>query len=108
MATTNKVNNLVNQNFTDSEFIDKWLSEEFQKKLKRILKNKREKQPDTEHKERVHTPYIKFCMEERPIMKKKHPELSAKEITAKLGEYWNKLKHDDPKYLQKNYDYIPK
>lgn len=104
----NKINKLVSSNFNNS-FNDQWLSDEFQKKLKKVFKNKREKTAsDTDDKVKKHSPYIQFCMEERPEMKKSYPEMSAKEITAKLGEKWNEYKENDPEYLETKYGYVRK
>lgn len=104
----NKINKLVSSNFSDS-FTDQWLSDEFQKKLKKVFKNKREKSAASDaDKVKKHSPYIQFCMEERPEMKKSHPEMSAKEITAKLGEKWNDYKETEPEYLESKYGYVKK
>lgn len=103
----NKINRLVSSNFNDS-FTDKWLSDDFQKKLKKVFKNKREKTATSDTEAKKHSPYIQFCMEERPEMKKSHPTMSAKEITAKLGEKWNDYKENDPEYLETKYGYVRK
>lgn len=111
-----RINKLVKSYF-DSNVVDIWLSEEFQKKLKKVTKPKKEKkekkekdeeQEDSKPKTKAQTPYIKFCMAERENLKKEHPSLSAKEITAKLGECWNNHKATNEKYLEKNYGYKPK
>ena len=107
----NKLNKLVSSNFSNS-VTDQWLSDEFQKKLKKVFKNKREKTVSSEivdcDKVKKHSPYIQFCMEERPYIKKNYPTMSAKEITAKLGEKWNDHKENDPEYLETKYGYVRK
>lgn len=98
----NKLNKLVNATFdSQASFLESWNSEDFQKKLKKVFKNKREKLD----KPKQHTPYIQFCMAERPLIKQEHPDMSAKDITAKLGEKWNQYKTEKPEYLEKNYGY---
>lgn len=105
----NKLNKLVETTFNTS-VTDEWLSEEFQKKLKKVFKTKKEKPVEklTDGKPKQHTPYIQFCMDERPEVKKENPTMSAKEITAKLGEKWNIYKSEKPEVLQKKYGYVPK
>jgi len=49
--------------------------------------------------------YLQFCADERPVLKKKHPELSTKDITSKLGSIWNDYKKNDPQYLKSRYDF---
>ena len=43
--------------------------------------------------------YLFFCMEQRPVIKKKFPNYSAKEITTELGKSWksltNRFKYDE-------------
>lgn len=105
----NKLNKLVKNTFPENT-VDEWLSDEFQKKLKKIFKVKKEKteSDSAEPKEVKHSPYIRFCMDERPGMKAKYPEMSAKEITSKLGEKWNKYKESEPEHLEKSYGYVSK
>jgi hypothetical protein len=52
--------------------------------------------------------YLKFCANERPLLKQKYPELSTKEITAKLGLLWNELKTNKIDYLKSKYGYEQK
>ena len=107
-SAVNKINKLVSQIFTDQESIDKWNAADFQKKIKKVFRNKKEKL-ETETKDKApYSSYIKFCMDERPQIKKKFPTLSAKDITAKLGEEWKRLKQEDPEYLEQKYDYKDK
>jgi hypothetical protein len=40
-------------------------------------------------------PYIFFCKEERELVKKEMPELTAKEIMAELGKRWKEIKDTD-------------
>jgi hypothetical protein len=107
----NKLNKLVANTFS-KEISEKWMSEEFQKKVKRALKKKAEKPQSSSDEGSVpvkqHTPYIQFCIAERPNIKKDYPDLSAKEITAKLGEQWNKNKAENPEVLVRKYGYIIK
>lgn len=108
MSAINKINKLVFTNFPEISKSE-WLSEDFQKKVKKALKTKKEKTEESVIGEKKpHSPYIQFCIDERPLMKQKYPELSAKEITARLGEKWNNTKIDDPSYLKKKYNYEPK
>lgn len=105
MSAINKINKLVFSNFSEISKSD-WLAEDFQKKLKKALKTKKEKSEESMIAEKKpHSPYIQFCIDERPVMKQKYPNLSAKQITAKLGEQWNNMKLDDPAYLKKKYNY---
>ncbi|AHL67627.1 high mobility group protein-like protein [Chloriridovirus anopheles1] len=45
--------------------------------------------------------YFLFCEDERPKVKKDHPDFSTKEVTAECGKRWNELKLND----QKKYNY---
>lgn len=110
--TMNKLNKLVYLEFAElPDALEKWKSENFQKRLKKVLKtsaptttvDEKEKKP-----ERPHTPYIQFCMYERPLLKKEYPNLSNKEITKLLGEKWNKLKQSDPDFLAEKFNYLVK
>lgn len=105
----NKINKLVDTNFK-GDTLDQWMSDEFQKKLKKIFKTKKEKNTD-ETTTVSKNPYIQFCMDERPNMKeeakKDNPNITAMEVTAKLGEKWNRLKEENPESLEK-YGYKPK
>lgn len=49
--------------------------------------------------------YLQFCADERPALKLKHPELTTKDITAKLGAMWNHYKKNNPEYLKTKYGY---
>lgn len=102
----NKINKLVGNTFSD-EVYQAWMSDDVQKKVKKIVKPKTKAEKSSDSRKQ-HTPYIRFCMEERPQLKKKYPDMSAKEITAKLGEQWNNYKIDNPRYLEDNYGYIAK
>lgn len=102
-----KINKLVESSF-DKEFVELWMAVTFQKKLKKILKTKREKLENEESNVKKYTPYILFCMSERPKIKTEFENYSAKEITAKLGERWNKLKIEDPEFLEEKYGYVKK
>jgi high mobility group protein B1 len=44
--------------------------------------------------------YLFFCVEQRPLIKKKFPQYSAKEITTELGKSWKSLKNRS-KYEEK-------
>lgn len=103
----NKINKLVTTSFS-KQFSNEWMTESNQKKIKKILKNKREKPEQEEGKVKKYTPYILFCMDQRPLIKKEYPDYSAKEITAKLGESWNNYKIENPEFLEKKYGYIKK
>lgn len=108
----NKLNKLVASHF-DDEVYKIWMSEDFQKKVKKIVKKKNVTKKSTEDEEnstkkpKEYTPYISFCMKERDDLKSKYPDMKATQITAKLGELWNEYKEKDPEYLFK-YNYIPK
>lgn len=49
--------------------------------------------------------YLKFCANERPLLKQQYPDLSTKEITAKLSTLWNDLKLNNVEYLKTKYGY---
>ena len=49
--------------------------------------------------------YLQFCADERQGLKIKHPDLSTKDITAKLGSMWNDYKKNNPQYLKSKYGY---
>lgn len=100
----NKVNKLVETNFSE-EVVGIWMSDSFQTKLKRTLKEKKEKTDDGE--KRPLTPYIKFCQGERELVKRENPDLNTKEITSELGRRWNQCKKNRPEYLSK-YGYVAK
>lgn len=51
--------------------------------------------------------YLKFCADERQSLKQQFPELSTKDITAKLGTMWNDYKKNNPQYLKTKYGYEP-
>lgn len=104
MSSLEKLNKIIKQDYP--EIYEKWMDELKQKKIKKLFKNKR-KEKDSESV-KTHTPYIKFCMDERTGVKDKHPDLDTKDITAKLGQLWNKYKTEDPDYLKDNYGYTPK
>lgn len=99
----NKINKLVTNTFPENA--DEWLADEFQKKLKKLFKPKKDKTANIEPKKQ--SSYIKFCVAERPGVKEEYPNLTVKEITAKLGDKWNKYKIENPEYLEK-YGYTPK
>nr|AAA17843.1 ORF EF1 [Invertebrate iridescent virus 6] len=48
--------------------------------------------------------YLQFCADERKI-KLKFPDLTTKDITAKLGGMWNDYKKNNPQYLKSKYGY---
>lgn len=110
----NKINKLVTSHF-DEELCQKWMDEEFQKKLKKTLKPKKSSKKTSEEGSsksscttaKKHTPYISFCIEERSALNSKYPDLKTKEITAKLGKLWNEYKETNPEYLAK-YNYVAK
>ena len=45
--------------------------------------------------------YIYFCKEQRPVVKEKNIEMSAKEITTELGRQWKLLSETDKKPYEK-------
>jgi hypothetical protein len=49
--------------------------------------------------------YLQFCADERQGLKLKHPDLTTKDITAKLGGMWNDYKKNNPQYLKSKYGY---
>lgn len=49
--------------------------------------------------------YLQFCADERPMLKTQHPDLSTKDITAKLGSLWNEYKKVNPQYLKTKYGF---
>lgn len=102
----NKINKLITSYYP--EIRESWLTDDNQKKVKKCFKTKREKTQRQTDEPKKHTPYINFCMGERSSMKEKFPDLSAKEITAKLGEAWNIGKEKTPHILQEKYGYTPK
>lgn len=108
----NKLNKLVATHF-DEEVNKLWMSDDFQKKVKKAIKTKKvskrsvENEEETAKKPKEYTPYISFCINERECLKKQYPDLRAKDITAKLGKLWNEYKENNPEYLAK-YNFVPK
>ncbi len=49
--------------------------------------------------------YLQFCADERQGLKLKFPDLTTKDITAKLGGMWNDYKKNNPQYLKSKYGY---
>jgi hypothetical protein len=49
--------------------------------------------------------YLQFCADERQGLKLKFPDLTTKDITAKLGAMWNDYKKNNPQYLKSKYGY---
>lgn len=45
-------------------------------------------------------PFMKFCKEKRPELKKKNPKLTVPEQGKKLGEMWRALSNADKKKYQ--------
>ncbi|QIH04948.1 yabby-like transcription factor [Dasineura jujubifolia toursvirus 2a] len=100
----NKLNTLVSNEFP-SAVQEKWMSDAFQKKVKRAIKKK--PTVDKDNKDiKEYTPYIKFCKEEREGVKEEYPDLNAKGVISKLGELWNDYKVNDPQYLKDKYNYV--
>lgn len=62
-------------------------------------KKKPTKKSDTK-KPRKLNPFMKFCKEKRPEIKKKHPNLSVPETGKKLGEMWRALSNAEKKKYQ--------
>lgn len=101
----NKLNKLVATTFPQIQ--DEWNKEDFQKKLKKIFKKKREVKPEDVQGEKKHTSYIRYCISERPNTKKMYPNLAAKEITTQLGKQWNQAKLERPEELKRLFGYQP-
>lgn len=104
MSKVNKINKLVESTMNDAT-VEIWLSDNFQNKLRRILKDKREK--DEACPKRPLTPYIKFCQNERSQVSRDNPNLNTKQVTAALGHRWNDFKKTNPEHLKK-YGYVVK
>lgn len=101
----NKINKLVQSTFPQIK--DEWMKDDFQKKLKKIFKKKREVKPEDENCPKKHTSYIRYCIAERPNTKKMYPNLAAKEITTQLGKQWNQAKIEKPEELARLFGFQP-
>ena len=64
--------------------------DENEEKTKKTKKPRAKKPKDAP--KNVRNAYMFYCEKNREIIKKKNPELKAKEITAKLAEEWKKIK----------------
>lgn len=102
----NKINKLVGKNFP--EIRSKWNDSEFQALLYKALRPSKNKKEGDENLPKKHSSYIKFCMDERKNMRELYPDLSATEITKKLGEEWGRLKETDIDNIIEKYGYVEK
>ena len=66
-------------------------SEDDENEEKKKTRKPRAKKPKDAPKN-VRNAYMFYCEKNRDIIKKKNPELKAKEITAKLADEWKKIK----------------
>jgi hypothetical protein len=58
-------------------------------------------------RQRLRTPYIRFCMEQRPLIKEKNPDLVFGDIGRELGKLWQTLPTEErAKYLAAQPDEI--
>ena len=58
---------------------------------------------------RTRTPYIRFCMENRPVLRERHPDATFGELGRMLGLLWQQVSADDrAKYEQPLPDEIEK
>ena len=82
----------------DNDILSDWKNEENQVLFKKLFKSKKLKNEDGENLPKKNkSAYLYFCEAERENVKRKHPELSNKEIITKLGELWSKIKNDEKK-----------
>ena len=93
----------------NEEMCDNWKSDENQANFKKLVnslykkKEKKEKKKEeesdggVEKPKKAKTAYIYFCTAERENIRNKFPELSATEITKKLGELWKSIRDDEEK-----------
>jgi hypothetical protein len=77
----------------NNENIDEiWMSKKNQQLLLKTLKKNNVKIKDPDKPKRGKSAFLFFCEENRKKIKKKHPEMSVKEIVSKLGIDWQTLK----------------
>ncbi len=96
------INNFVieffNEQDVDGEIIDAWNNrkEKFIELIDRLIKVKttRAKKAKDAPKN-AKSAYMFFCADKRAEVKEKNPELSAKEITTKLGALWKEIKDNE-------------
>jgi high mobility group protein B1 len=107
MSTFLQINNLfigfLNNMNVDSDIIEEW--ENYQEELNKIITEIESKKKNKKPKDAPKNPksaYAFFCSEKRGEVKEENINLTAKEITAKLGEMWKQIKNtpDAEKYEQ--------
>lgn len=54
-----------------------------------------EQQQEDDGKKKKPNPYIKFCSEQRPIIKEQFPEMKQTQIISELGKRWKELSQED-------------
>lgn len=81
----------------DMENVLKVLSERQSEFLLVPTSTSRKAKKDPNAPKRHRSGYILFCTEERANVKKKYPDLSAKDLTVKLGELWRGLSEEKKK-----------
>ena len=89
----------------------------YEEEMKTYTPPEGESKKDTSKPKGAKNPYIYFCMELRPQVKQKNPDMSTKEITAELGRLWgacdDKSKYealsaeDKKRYNTEMKDYTP-
>ena len=99
------INNFIISFFTSNnvnqEMIEKWNSEENQQAFNNISKTKtretKTRKTNTNTK-RAKSPYIFFCIENRPVIKQNNPEMKPKEIVAEMGRIWREIDKESQQY----------
>ncbi len=132
MSTFLQINNLfigfLNNMNVDSDIIEEW--ENYQEELKKIITEMESKKENKEVIKKNKKPkdapksarsaYVFFCSEKRGDVKEQNATLTAKEITAKLGEMWKQIKNteeakkyeqlalnDKDRYKEEMENYVP-
>ena len=89
-----------------------WRSKDNQTELKAIVNEiksymKKKVCKDPNKPKRGKSAYIFFCAQERENVKKEHPKMNTKDITAELARRWNLIKSDSGK-VKKYHDLAKK
>jgi hypothetical protein len=78
------------------EKLNKLMDSTFKSSAEKIKKAKKAKKAkDPMAPKRGKSSYIFFCVDKRDDIKQNHPDLSAKQITSKLGEVWRGMSDED-------------
>jgi hypothetical protein len=96
--------NIEENNRVDIELL--WNSKENQKALEKII-NKAKKKKRKDGPKKAKSPYLFFCEDERPKIKKQKPDLNPTQTLSECGMRW-KLISDKPKQIKKYQDLFVK